>query len=103
MNKACVMSGYCCTTAPCVYGLLMDDKQKEMKDEIVSSPVNKTECLHLLPPNHMGQRYVAIKSTIKISSQSGEYLERWCDCYLNYNNQLNVGNHINIELDSASR
>ena len=69
----CVMSGYCCTVAPCVYGVLMDDRQKEMKDERVGYPVNKTECLYLLKPNDMGQRFCEIYDEIKEAEGMSNY------------------------------
>ena len=73
MNKACVMSGYCCTTAPCVYGKVMDDRQIRVKDDRVGYPVNKTECLYLGPPNHMGQRYCEIYDEIKEAEDMSDY------------------------------
>ena len=73
MNKACVMSGYCCTTAPCVYGKAMDDEQIKVKMEDVGCRVNKTECLHLLPPNHMGQRFCGIYDEIKEAEDMSDF------------------------------
>ena len=73
MTKACVMSGYCCTTAPCVYGVLMDDKQIKVKMKEVGYRVSKTECLHLLPQNHMGQRLCGIYDEIKEAEDMSKF------------------------------
>ena len=57
MIKPCVQSGFCCTQAPCSYGLALDSG----------------ECASLMEPNENGQRLCAQYDHI-VASEKGK---RW--------------------------